>query len=280
MPIKKFTPITPGRRHMTVVDYSGLTKKAPEKRLLGSTIKDQGRGNLGNITIRRRGGGHTKKYRIIDFKQNDKMGIPGKIKAIEYDPNRTSFIALVAYKDGEKRYILAADKMKIGTEILAKEKTKIRTGSRMMIKNIPSGYDIHNLELTPGKGGQIVRSAGSSAKMVACEGEYAQVKLPSGEVRYVSKNCYASIGVVSNIDHSLVMIGKAGRARWMGRRPSVRGKAMNAADHPHGGGEGGCSIGMAAPKTKWGMPALGFKTRKRKYSDKMIVKDRRQQLEN
>lgn len=275
MAIKKYKGVTPGRRQMSIVDYSGLSKRKPQRRLTSIKSKITGRGASGTISIRHRGGGHKRRYRDIDFKQIDKIGIPGKVTAIEYDPNRSSFIALTVYADGEKRYHLASADMKAGDTVLTKEKVKVKSGNRMMLKNIPVGYNIYNVELTRGKGGQIVRSAGSTARIVACEGPLAQIELPSGEVRYVDRECYATIGTVSNPDHSLVKIGKAGRSRWMGRRPEVRGKAMNPVDHPHGGGEGGSPIGMVGPKTKWGMPALGFKTRKRKYSDYMIVSDRR-----
>lgn len=275
MPVKKFKATTPGRRHMSVVSYSELSKKRPEKGLTIGLRKRAGRNNQGKITIRHQGGGHKQLYRLIDFKQTDKNGIPGKVIALEYDPNRTAFIMLVSYADGDKRYHLAPDKIKVGTPIMTKEKAKIKIGNRMMLKSVPVGYEIFNIELNKGKGGQIVRSAGSKATLVSVEGEYAQVSLPSGEVRYIDKECYASIGIVSNIDHSLVKIGKAGRNRWLGKRPSVRGKAMNPIDHPHGGGEGNQPIGLPHPKTPWGAPALGVKTRKRKYSDSMIIRRRR-----
>jgi len=272
VPVKKFKATTPGRRHMSVISFEEITKTKPEKRLTKGLRKKAGRNNQGKITIRHQGGGNKRLYRNIDFKQLDKLGIPGKVSAIEYDPNRTANIMLVTYADGEKRYHLAPETIKVGTPIMAREKAKIKVGNRMMVKNIPVGYNIHNVELNKGKGGQVVRSAGAKATVVSLESEYAQVSLPSGEVRYVDKECYATIGIVSNIDHSLVKIGKAGRNRWLGKRPSVRGKAMNPVDHPHGGGEGNQPIGFAHPKTPWGAPALGVKTRKRKYSDKMIVK--------
>ncbi len=261
---------------MSTLTFEELTKnKRPEKALTVGRKKNAGRNNQGKLTIRHQGGGHKQLYRIIDFKQRDKVGIVGTVKAIEYDPNRTAFIMLVSYADGEKRYHICPEGMKAGSTIVTQEKAEIKMGNRMALKNIPAGYEVHNVELNKGRGGQIVRSAGSKAFVVAVEGEFAQVQLPSGEVRLVDKNCYASIGIVSNIDHGLVRIGKAGRARWMGQRPEVRGKAMNPNDHPHGGGEGNQPIGLPQPRTPWGMPTLGLKTRKRKYSDRMIVKDRR-----
>jgi len=260
---------------MTSYTFEEITKSKPEKSLVRGKKKRAGRNNQGKITIRHQGGGHKQKYRIIDFKQTDKVGIPATVKSVEYDPNRTAYIILVAYADGEKRYHIAPNKIKVGQTIITNKKAKVEIGNRMMLKHIPVGYDIHNIELNLGKGGQIIRSAGSKGKVVAIEEKYAQIELPSGEVRLINKECYATIGAVSNVDHGLVKIGKAGRKRWMGVRPSVRGKAMNPVDHPHGGGEGQQSIGLIHPKTPWGMPALGFKTRKRKYSDKLIVKDRR-----
>lgn len=214
-------------------------------------------------------------YRVIDFKGTDKLNIRGKVKSIEYDPNRTAYIMLIQYKDGEKRYQLAPQGIEVGAEIITSEKAKIKVGNRMMIKNIPVGYEIYNVELHEGKGGQMARSAGSSIKLVSLMGEHAQVQMRSGETRLVNKNCYASIGTVGNIEHENIKIGKAGRNRLKGKRPQVRGKVMNPVDHPHGGGEGANPIGLKHPKTPWGLPALGFKTRKRKYTDKMIVKDRR-----
>lgn len=276
MSIKIYKPTTNGRRGMTSASFEELTKKAkPQKRLLKKLNSKAGRNNQGKITIRHQGGGHKRNYRIIDFKQRDKANIPGKVVSVEYDPNRTAYIMLVQYNDGDKRYHIAPEGIKVGEEIMTKEKSKAKIGNRMCLKHVPPGYDIHNVELTLGKGGQIIRSAGSKGKVVAIESVYAQVELPSGEVRLINKNCFATIGTVSNIDHSNITIGKAGRKRWMGKRPSVRGKVMNPCDHPHGGGEGNQSIGLKSPMTPWGMPALGFKTRKRKYSDQMIVKDRR-----
>jgi large subunit ribosomal protein L2 len=260
---------------MSSLTYEEITKHSPEKRLRKSLKKRAGRNNQGKLTVRHQGGGHKKLYRNVDFAQKDKLNITGTIAAIEYDPYRSAYIMLVNYTDGDKRYHLAPHGVKVGQKIITKEKTKIEVGNRMHIKNIPVGYDIHNLELTLGRGGQIIRSAGSKGKVVSVEEVYAQVELPSGETRYINKNCFATVGSVSNIDYNLVKIGKAGRSRWMGKRPSVRGKAMNPNDHPHGGGEGNQPIGLPSPQTPWGMPALGYKTRKRKYSDKMILKDRR-----
>lgn len=275
MPIKNYNPTTPSRRNMTTLSFEEITTSKRNKRLCKGFKNMAGRNNQGKLTVRHQGGGHKKLLRIIDFKQNDKLNIPGKIATIEYDPNRTANIILVNYADGEKRYHIAPHGIKVGETIIAKEKAKIAVGNRMALKNIPVGYDIHNVELTLGKGGQIIRSAGSKGKVVSIEGNYAQVELPSGEVRLIDKECHATVGIVSNLDHSLVKIGKAGRSRWKGIRPSVRGKAMNPNDHPHGGGEGNQPIGLPSPQTPWGVPALGFKTRKRKYSDKMILKNRR-----
>lgn len=275
MALKKFKPTTPGRRHMSVASFDEVTKTTPEKSLITTLQKRSGRNNTGKITVRHRGGGVKKRYRIIDFKSTDKLGIKGKVTSVEYDPYRTAYIMLLQYKDGEKRYQIAPAGIAVGDEIWTAEKAKIKTGNRMMLRNIPVGYDVYNVELHIGKGGQMARSAGSKLKLVSLEGENAQVQMPSGEIRLVNKDCYASIGIVSNIEHNNIKIGKAGRKRLMGKRPQVRGKAMNPVDHPHGGGEGATSIGMKHPKTPWGMPALGFKTRKRHYTDKMIVKDRR-----
>lgn len=275
MAIKVYKPTTPGRRNMSGYSFDEITKKRPEKSLLSKKNRKAGRNNQGKITVRHQGGGHKKLYRIVDFKMRDKVGIPAKVVAIEYDPNRTAYIMLVTYADGEKRYHLAPEGIEVGTEIITKEKCKAKKGNRMALKNVPPGYSIFNVELKLGRGGQIIRSAGSKGKVVAVEGEFAQVELPSGEVRLINKDCMATIGVVSNAEHQNIKIGKAGRNRWKGKRPSVRGKVMNPNDHPHGGGEGLQSIGLKNPKTPWGMPALGFKTRKRKYSDKLIVKNRR-----
>jgi len=275
VPIKVYKPTTAGRRQMSGNTFEELTKFEPEKNLVKGRKKMSGRNSQGKLTVRHKGGGHKQLYRLVDFKQTDKLNIPGVVSAIEYDPNRTCYIMLVTYNDGEKRYHLAPDQIKKGAKIVTKEKAKIKVGNRLALKNIPVGYAIHNIELTKGRGGQIVRSAGSKAFIVAIEDVYAQVQMPSGEVRLIDKNCYATIGAVSNPDHSNISIGKAGRNRWKGIRPTVRGKAMNPIDHPHGGGEGNQPIGLPQPRTPWGMPALGFKTRKRKYSDRMIIKDRR-----
>jgi large subunit ribosomal protein L2 len=276
MPLKHFKPTTPGQRFRISLTYEELTKHRPEKRLRKRIQKHAGRNNQGRLTVRHRGGGNKVLYRLIDFRQTEKIDIPGKVTAIEYDPFRTCFIMLVTYADGEKRYHIAPHGIKVGTQILTKAKTKIRTGNRLQIQNIPIGFEIHNLEITPGKGGQIIRSAGSSARLISLEGPHAQVQLPSKEIRFVHKNCYATVGRVSNPDHNLISLGKAGRARWKGLRPEVQGKAMNPIDHPHGGGEGGTKIGLVHPKTPWGAPALGFKTRKRnKWTDRFIIKTRK-----
>ena len=273
--VRVLKPTTPGRRKMSFPDFSSLTKGAkPLKRLLAPKTRTSGRNNKGTITIRHRGGGHARHYRMIDFNRVEKNGVPGKITSVEYDPNRTAFIMLVTYKDGDKRYHILPEGKKEGEEIITAEKAKVKPGNRMMLKNIPVGYSIYNIEMKIGKGGQIVRSAGASAKLTSLEGQYAQVQLPSSEIRLVPKEAYATIGVVSNADHSNVRIGQAGRKRRMGKRPQVRGKAMNPCDHPHGGGEGGCPIGMKYPKTPWGAPALGKKTRRNKSTNKWILKRR------
>ncbi|WP_409228985.1 50S ribosomal protein L2 [Gudongella sp. SC589] len=274
MSIRKFKPTSPARRQMSVSTFEEITKKEPEKSLVVSLNKNSGRNSQGRITIRHRGGGAKKKYRIIDFKRN-KDGIPGKVAAIEYDPNRSANIALIHYVDGEKRYILAPYKIKVGDVIESGENADIKIGNALQLKHIPVGTTVHNVELKPGKGAQLVRSAGAEAQLMAKEGKYAQLKLPSGEFRLVSVECRATIGQVGNLDHELITIGKAGRSRHMGIRPTVRGSAMNPVDHPHGGGEGRAPIGMPAPSTPWGKPALGYKTRKKnKKSDKYIVRRR------
>lgn len=274
MALKKFKPVTPSLRHMSVASFEEITKTKPEKSLIKIITRNAGRNSTGRITCRHRGGGSKRMYRMIDFKQTDKLDIEGKIIAIEYDPNRTCYIMLVRYMDGEKRYHIAPLNMQVGDVIVTREKAKVKVGNRMILRHIPVGYSIHNVELHLGRGGQMGRSAGSEIKLVSLEGEHAQIQMPSGEVRIVSKLCYASIGQVGNLDHSNIKIGKAGRTRNMGRRPQVRGKAMNPVDHPHGGGEGRTSIGLIHPKTPWGMPALGLKTRKRKYTNKLIIKSR------
>ena len=276
MGIKIYKKTTPGRRQMSVLTYEELTATKPYKPLLKRIKKHSGRNNYGKLTIRHQGGGYIKQYRIIDFKQKDKINIPGKVETIEYDPNRSAFIMLVKYVDGSRKYHIAPKGVKAGEELITKIKAKVKPGNRMSLKHIPIGYSIYNLELTPGRGGQLIRSAGASGKVVSLEGDMAQVQLPSGEVRMVRKECFASIGVISNIDHSNVSLGKAGRKRHMGVRPTVRGKAMNPVDHPHGGGEGNQPIGLSGPKTPWGMPTLGYKTRNhKKYSNKWIVKRRK-----
>ncbi len=275
MAIKKYSPTTPSRRYMTVEDFSELTKKKPEKSLLEPLSKNAGRNNSGRITIRHRGGGNRRKYRVIDFKRN-KDGIKAVVSAIEYDPNRTANIALLTYEDGEKRYILAPDHLKVGDRIESGANADIKPGNCLPIANIPVGMLIHNIELKPGKGGQLVRSAGNAAQLMAKEGNYAHVRLPSGEVRLISMNCRATIGQVGNLEHENITVGKAGRKRWLGIRPTVRGVVMNPVDHPHGGGEGKAPIGRPGPVTPWGKPTLGFKTRKKKkLSDKFIIKRRK-----
>ena len=274
MAIKSFKPTTPSRRNMTVVDYRGLSKVKPEKSLLESLKKTAGRNSYGRITVRHHGGGNKIKYRIIDFKR-DKVGMPAEVKTIEYDPNRTAFIALVQYEDGEKRYILAPHGLKVGDHVESGEGADIKPGNCLPIANIPLGTMIHNIELIPGRGGQLVRSAGGAAQLLAKEGVAAQVRLPSGEVRFIKMNCHATIGQVSNIDQENQNRGKAGKTRHLGIRPTVRGSVMNPCDHPHGGGEGKAPIGRSGPVTPWGKPALGYKTRKKNHrTDKQIVKRR------
>jgi len=273
MPIKNYKPTSPGRRGMTVSTFERVTKSKPEKSLLRPLHKKAGRNSRGVITVRHRGGGHKRKYRLIDFKR-DKFDIPAKVSSIEYDPNRSSRIALLTYADGEKRYIIAPQGMRVGDKIMAGPNAEIKVGHALPISQIPLGTQIHNVELYPGKGGQLVRSAGTSAQVLAKEGSYAHLRLPSGEVRLVSQTCMATIGVVGNVEHNIIKLGKAGRKRWLGIRPSVRGTAMDPSSHPHGGGEGRSSIGMPGPKTPWGKPALGAKTRRNKVTDKYIVRRR------
>lgn len=273
MAIKKFRSTSPARRHMTVSSFEEITKLTPEKSLLTTLKSKAGRNSDGRITVRHRGGGVKRKYRIIDFKRN-KDGIPAKVAGIEYDPNRSANIALLHYADGEKRYIIAPNGLKDGDMVMSGPDADIIVGNALPLRNIPLGTVIHNIELTPGKGGQLVRSAGNSAQLLAKEGQYAHVRLPSGEVRLVLLNCKATIGQVGNIDHENITIGKAGRKRHMGIRPTVRGSAMNPVDHPHGGGEGRAPIGKPSPVTPWGKPTLGYKTRKRKKSDSYIIKRR------
>ena len=274
MAIKKFKPTSPALRQMTVLVSDEITCNQPEKSLLVSLKKNSGRNAQGKITVRHRGGGNRRKYRIIDFKRN-KDGIPAKVATIEYDPNRTANIALLHYADGEKAYILAPVGLEVGTTVLSGPTADIKPGNAMALKDMPVGTVIHNIELKPGKGAQLVRSAGVSAQLMAKEGNKALLRLPSGEMRYVSIECKATIGQVGNIEHGNVVIGKAGRKRHMGIRPTVRGSVMNPCDHPHGGGEGRTSIGRPSPVTPWGKPALGYKTRKKnKASDKLIVSRR------
>lgn len=272
MAIKKYKPTTPGRRGMTVTDYSVLSKVEPERSLLEPMKKSAGRNNLGRITVRHHGGGNRTKYRVIDFKR-DKVDMPAVVKTLEYDPNRSAHIALVQYEDGEKRYIIAPEGLKVGDTVMSGAGADIKQGNCLPFANIPVGTIIHNIELYPGKGAQLVRSAGNMAQLMAKEGKYALVRLPSGEMRNVPVNCIATIGQVGNVDHENVNIGKAGRKRHMGWRPTVRGSVMNPCDHPHGGGEGKSPVGRPGPVTPWGKPAMGYKTRKHHArSDKFIVK--------
>ncbi|MHC1724105.1 MAG: 50S ribosomal protein L2 [Aminipila sp.] len=274
MGIKKYNPTTPGLRGMTVSTFEEITTSTPEKSLTVTLKKHSGRNVRGKITVRHRGGGYRPKYRIIDFKRN-KDGVPGKVTTIEYDPNRSANIALIVYADGEKRYIIAPNKLYVGDVIVSGADADIKVGNTLPLANIPVGTVIHNIELKHGKGGQLVRSAGNGAQLMAKEGEYAQVRLPSGEVRKVRMECRATIGEVGNGEHSNIQIGKAGRKRHMGWRPTVRGSVMNPNDHPHGGGEGKAGIGRVSPVTPWGKPALGLKTRKKnKASNQYIVKKR------
>lgn len=274
MGIKRFKPYTPSRRQMTVSDFSEITKKTPEKSLVVHIKKTSGRNNQGKITVRHHGGGHKKKYRIIDFKRN-KDGINAKVIAIEYDPNRTSNIALISYADGVKSYIIAPNGLKVGDILSNGPDAEIRVGNALPMRNIPVGSEIHNIEMKPGAGGQLVRAAGNVAQLMAKEGKYATVRLPSGEMRLLPIDCRATIGQVGNIDHELINIGKAGKKRHMGIRPTVRGSVMNPNDHPHGGGEGRAPIGRPSPCTPWGKPALGYKTRKKhKASNKYIIRGR------
>ena len=274
MGIKSYNPYTPSRRNMTGSDFSEITKSTPEKSLLVSFQKNAGRNNQGKITVRHRGGGNRKKYRVIDFKRN-KDGIPAKVLGIEYDPNRTANIALIAYADGQKAYILAPAGLTDGMTVMSGAGAEVRVGNCLPLSEIPVGTEVHNIELYPGKGGQLVRAAGNSAQLMAKEGKYATLRLPSGEMRMVPINCRATIGTLGNGDHSLINLGKAGRKRHMGIRPTVRGSVMNPNDHPHGGGEGKTGIGRPGPVTPWGKPALGLKTRKNnKQSNKLIVRRR------
>lgn len=275
MPVKKFKPTSPGVRQMTVSDFADITTSKPEKSLLRPLNNKAGRNAYGRITVRHQGGGHKRKYRLIDFKRN-KDGVPAKVSTIEYDPNRTCRIALLVYQDGEKRYILAPLGLKVGDIIMSGPDADIKVGNSLPLRNIPVGSIIHNIELKIGKGGQIVRSAGTSAQLMAKEGTYGQVRLPSSEVRMVHLDCRATLGQVGNVESENITIGKAGRSRWMNHRPTVRGVVMNPVDHPHGGGEGRSPIGRKSPVTPWGKPTLGYKTRKKKNpSDKYIVRKRK-----
>lgn len=273
MPLKQYRPTSPGRRAMSGYTFEEITKTKPEKSLLRPLKKKAGRNNQGRITVRHRAGGAKRRLRIIDFKR-DKFGIPGKVNAIEYDPNRSARIALIFYVDGEKRYIVAPVGLEVGDTIQSGEGSEIKPGNSMPLRAMPTGTMIHNIEMNKGKGGQLVRSAGNSAQLLAKEGDLAHVRLPSGEVRLIRSECSATIGQVGNPEHQGINLGKAGRKRWMGWRPTVRGSAMSPRDHPHGGGEGRSPIGMPGPKTPWGKPALGYRTRKKKSSDKMIIRRR------
>lgn len=275
MAVKKYKPTTPGQRNKTGYTFEEITKKTPERSLIIPLRKSGGRNAHGRVTVRHRGGGHRRFIRIVDFKR-DKIGIPARVAAIEYDPNRTARLALLFYADGAKRYIVAPLGVKVGDMLMSGPDAEIRKGNSLPIANIPVGTMIHNIEMKEGKGAQMVRSAGASAQLLAKEGDYAQIRLPSGEVRLIRQVCYATIGQVGNVDHSNIKLGKAGRKRHMGIRPTVRGSAMNPNDHPHGGGEGRQPIGMPGPKSPWGKPTLGYKTRRNKSTDKYIVRRRNQ----
>ncbi|GGD26834.1 50S ribosomal protein L2 [Pontibacillus chungwhensis BH030062] len=275
MAIKKFRPTTNGRRSMSGSDFAEITTDQPEKSLLTPLHGKGGRNNQGRLTVRHQGGGHKRQYRMIDFKR-DKDGIPGRVATVEYDPNRSANIALINYVDGEKRYILAPKGLKVGTEIISGSEADIKVGNALTLQDIPVGTTVHNIELKPGRGGQIARSAGASAQILGREGKYTLVRLKSGEVRLVLGTCRATVGQVGNLEHELINVGKAGRSRWKGIRPTVRGSVMNPVDHPHGGGEGRAPIGLPSPMSPWGKPTLGKKTRKRnKSSDKYIVRRRK-----
>jgi large subunit ribosomal protein L2 len=273
MAVKKYKPVTPGQRGMTGYTFDEITKSTPERSLLLPLRKHGGRNSYGRVTVRHRGGGHRQAIRMVDFKR-EKYGIPAKVAAIEYDPNRTARLALLFYADGEKRYIVAPLDLKVGDSVMAGPTAEIRTGNSLPISNIPVGTLIHNVELKEGRGGQLVRSAGGAAQLLAKEGDFAQVRMPSGEVRLVSQLCYATIGQVGNLDHGNIKLGKAGRKRHLGIRPTVRGSAMSPRDHPHGGGEGRQPIGKPGPRTPWGKPTLGYRTRHNKRTDQYIVRRR------
>ncbi|UCH60594.1 MAG: 50S ribosomal protein L2 [Anaerolineales bacterium] len=273
MAVKKYKPTTPGQRGMTGYSFEEITKEKPERSLLLPLRKSGGRNMYGRVTVRHRGGGHRRHIRIVDFKR-DKHEIPARVAAIEYDPNRTARLALLHYADGEKRYIIAPMDLRVGDTVMSGPSAEVRPGNSMPISNIPVGTLVHNIELKSGRGGQLVRAAGGSAQLLAKEGDYAQVRMPSGEVRLVRQVCYATIGQVGNLDHSNIKLGKAGRKRHLGIRPAVRGSAMSPRDHPHGGGEGRQPIGMPGPKSPWGKPTLGYKTRRNKKTEKYIVRRR------
>ncbi|MCK5428383.1 MAG: 50S ribosomal protein L2 [Anaerolineales bacterium] len=273
MAVKKYKPTSPGRRGMTGYTFEEITKSKPERSLIKPLRKKGGRNVYGRVTVRHRGGGHRRHIRIVDFKR-DKRGIPARVAAIEYDPNRTARLALLFYADGEKRYIIAPLDLRVGTTVMAGPDAEIRPGNSLPIDNIPVGTMVHNIELKVGRGGQLVRAAGGAAQLLAREGEYAQIRLPSGEIRLVRQECYATIGQIGNVDHGNIKLGKAGRKRHIGIRPTVRGSAMSPRDHPHGGGEGRSPIGMPGPKSPWGKPTLGYKTRRNKSTDKYIVRRR------
>ena len=272
MPVRVYKPTSPGRRNMSVSNFDEITRSEPERSLVRKKISKAGRNNQGRITSRHRGGGAKRRYRLIDFRRK-KYGVPAKVFSIEYDPNRSARIALLHYLDGEKRYMLAPNGLKVGDMVMSGPDAEIRVGNALPLKNIPTGSVIHNIELYPGRGGQIVRSAGTAAQLMAKEGDYAQVRLPSGEQRLIHINCMATLGQVGNLDHENVRLGKAGRSRYLGRRPHVRGSVMNPVDHPHGGGEGRAPIG-GQPQTPWGKPAMGYRTRHNKRTDKFIVRRR------
>uniref|UniRef100_A0A7C2E2M8 Large ribosomal subunit protein uL2 n=1 Tax=Ammonifex degensii TaxID=42838 RepID=A0A7C2E2M8_9THEO len=273
MPVKKYKPTSPGRRFVTGATFEEITATEPERSLLKPLKRRGGRNNQGRITVRHRGGGHKRFYRVIDFKR-DKDGVPAKVATIEYDPNRSARIALLHYRDGEKRYILAPAGLEVGQVVVSGPDADIKVGNALPLRNIPVGTMIHNMEINPGEGGKLVRSAGTAAQLMAKEGDYAHIRMPSGEVRLIHLDCRATIGQVGHEEHENITIGKAGRARWMGIRPTVRGVVMNPVDHPHGGGEGRSPIGRKTPVTPWGKPALGVRTRKRKASDRLILKRR------
>ncbi len=273
MAIKTYRPTTPSRRGMTGNTFEEITKDSPERSLVTPLTKRAGRNSRGKITVRHRGGGHKRKYRVIDFRR-DKVGVPARVAAIEYDPNRTANIALLVYADGEKRYILAPVGLRVGDKVMSGPEAELRTGNALPLENIPVGSTVHNVELYPGRGGQFVRAAGMSAQVLAKEGDYVQLRMPSTEVRLVRRACMATIGQVGNVDQGNIKLGKAGRKRWLGRRPHTRGSAMTPRDHPHGGGEGKSPVGMPSPKTPWGQPTMGKRTRSNKATDPFIVRRR------